>query len=152
MTIQISQAFLNLNFRKAYISCRKLSWIWIVNLCSKNFSRLSFALSAKQIKEKAKVVALDLRGHGKSFTENDLDLSIEVSTFQIVITLYFDVKFSYFYDQDTFYWISSYKLCLVDISSIIVDSLQRRSGCCEDNVWGFSPSISDDWSQVLFLR
>ncbi|KAG8378534.1 hypothetical protein BUALT_Bualt08G0147000 [Buddleja alternifolia] len=41
------------------------------------YSGLSFALAASKIKEKARVVALDLRGHGKSFTENDLDLSIE---------------------------------------------------------------------------
>lgn len=42
-------------------------------------TRLSFALSASKIKEKARVVALDLRGHGKSVTDNDLDLSIEVA-------------------------------------------------------------------------
>lgn len=42
------------------------------------FPRLSFALSASKIKEKARVVALDLRGHGKSSTDNDLNLSIEV--------------------------------------------------------------------------
>lgn len=41
-------------------------------------TRLSFALSAGKIKEKARVVAMDLRGHGKSTTDNDLDLSIEV--------------------------------------------------------------------------
>lgn len=41
-------------------------------------SRLSFALSASKIKEKARVVAMDLRGHGKTSTENELDLSIEV--------------------------------------------------------------------------
>lgn len=40
--------------------------------------RLSFALAASKIKEKARVVAMDLRGHGKSSTENELDLSIEV--------------------------------------------------------------------------
>lgn len=40
--------------------------------------RLSFALAASKIKEKSRVVALDLRGHGKSVTDNDLDLSIEV--------------------------------------------------------------------------
>lgn len=40
--------------------------------------RLSFALAAGKIKEKARVVAMDLRGHGKSSTENELDLSIEV--------------------------------------------------------------------------
>ena len=42
------------------------------------FPRLSFALSASQIKEKARVVAMDLRGHGRTTTENDNDLSIEV--------------------------------------------------------------------------
>ncbi|KAK4413431.1 protein phosphatase methylesterase 1 [Sesamum alatum] len=41
------------------------------------YSGLSFALSATKIKEKARVVALDLRGHGKSSTDNDVDLSIE---------------------------------------------------------------------------
>lgn len=41
------------------------------------YSGLSFALSANKIKEKARVVAMDLRGHGKSTTDNDLDLSIE---------------------------------------------------------------------------
>lgn len=44
--------------------------------------RLSFALSASKIKEKARVVALDLRGHGKSSTNNDVDLSIEVCACQ----------------------------------------------------------------------
>ncbi|KAL3845701.1 hypothetical protein ACJIZ3_003104 [Penstemon smallii] len=41
------------------------------------YSGLSFTLSASKIKEKARVIALDLRGHGKSSTDNDLDLSIE---------------------------------------------------------------------------
>ncbi|KAF7836483.1 protein phosphatase methylesterase 1 [Senna tora] len=41
------------------------------------YSGLSFALSASKIKEKARVVAMDLRGHGKSLTDNDLDLSVE---------------------------------------------------------------------------
>ncbi|RDX91609.1 Protein phosphatase methylesterase 1, partial [Mucuna pruriens] len=41
------------------------------------YSGLSFAVSASKIKEKARVVAVDLRGHGKSLTENDLDLSVE---------------------------------------------------------------------------
>jgi protein phosphatase methylesterase 1 len=40
--------------------------------------RLSFAVAASKIKEKARVVAMDLRGHGKSASENELDLSIEV--------------------------------------------------------------------------
>lgn len=35
-------------------------------------------MSASKIKEKARVVAMDLRGHGKSITENNVDLSIEV--------------------------------------------------------------------------
>ncbi|XP_038890776.1 protein phosphatase methylesterase 1 isoform X1 [Benincasa hispida] len=41
------------------------------------YSGLSFALSAGIIKEKARVVAMDFRGHGKSSSENDLDLSIK---------------------------------------------------------------------------
>ncbi|XP_021903413.1 protein phosphatase methylesterase 1 [Carica papaya] len=41
------------------------------------YSGLSFALSASIIKEKVRIVAMDMRGHGKSSTENDLDLSIE---------------------------------------------------------------------------
>ncbi|KAK7307937.1 hypothetical protein VNO77_41432 [Canavalia gladiata] len=41
------------------------------------YSGLSFAVSANKIKEKARVVVMDLRGHGKSLTENDLDLSVE---------------------------------------------------------------------------
>lgn len=41
------------------------------------YSGLSFALSACKIKEKARVVAMDLRGHGKSSTENEVDLSVE---------------------------------------------------------------------------
>lgn len=42
------------------------------------FLRLSFALAASKIKEKARIVAMDLRGHGKTSTQNDVDLSIEV--------------------------------------------------------------------------
>ncbi|KAF3953030.1 hypothetical protein CMV_021484 [Castanea mollissima] len=42
------------------------------------YSGLSFALAASIIKEKARVVAMDMRGHGKSSAENELDLSIEV--------------------------------------------------------------------------
>lgn len=53
-------------------------------LQSITFSRLSFAQSASKIKEKARIVALDFRGHGKSVTENDLDLSIEVCACQTV--------------------------------------------------------------------
>ncbi|KAL8125114.1 uncharacterized protein LOC141719921 isoform X1 [Apium graveolens] len=41
------------------------------------YSGLSFALAARKIKQEARIVAMDLRGHGKSSTENDLDLSIE---------------------------------------------------------------------------
>ncbi|KAK7253108.1 hypothetical protein RIF29_37546 [Crotalaria pallida] len=41
------------------------------------YSGLSFALAASKIKENARVVAMDLRGHGKSVTDNELDLSVE---------------------------------------------------------------------------
>ncbi|CAM9003561.1 unnamed protein product [Rhodiola kirilowii] len=41
------------------------------------YSGLSFALSSNKIKEKARIVAMDLRGHGKSLTDNELDLSTE---------------------------------------------------------------------------
>ncbi|KAH9614122.1 hypothetical protein KSS87_018035, partial [Heliosperma pusillum] len=41
------------------------------------YAGLSFASSASKMKEKARVVAMDLRGHGKSLTDNDLDLSME---------------------------------------------------------------------------
>ncbi|PPD73734.1 hypothetical protein GOBAR_DD29350 [Gossypium barbadense] len=56
-------------------------------------TKLSFALSASKIKEKARVVAMDLRGHGKSSTENDLDLSIETmcnDVFAVLKALYGD--------------------------------------------------------------
>ncbi|KAJ8530994.1 hypothetical protein K7X08_025725 [Anisodus acutangulus] len=42
------------------------------------FLRLSFALAASKLKEKARMVAMDLRGHGKSSTQHDVDLSIEI--------------------------------------------------------------------------
>ncbi|KAK9757275.1 hypothetical protein RND81_01G153300 [Saponaria officinalis] len=51
------------------------------------YSGLSFALSASKIKEKARVVAMDLRGHGKSVTENDLDLSIETLCADVLAVL-----------------------------------------------------------------
>lgn len=51
------------------------------------YSGLSFALSASKIKEKARVVAMDLRGHGKSITDNDLDLSIETLCNDVVFVL-----------------------------------------------------------------
>ncbi|CAL5400897.1 unnamed protein product [Camellia sinensis] len=44
------------------------------------YSGLSFALVASKLKEKSRVVAMDLRGYGKSSTENELDLSIECQT------------------------------------------------------------------------
>lgn len=54
--------------------------------------RLSFALAASQIKEKARVVAMDLRGHGKSCTEDEIGLSIDVSACEItcgsILTIY----------------------------------------------------------------
>ncbi|KAA3453670.1 protein phosphatase methylesterase 1 [Gossypium australe] len=61
--------------------------------CLTCYGRLSFALSASKIKEKARVVAMDLRGHGKSSTENDLDLSIETmcnDVFAVLKALYGD--------------------------------------------------------------
>ena len=57
------------------------------------YSGLSFALAANQIKGKARVVAMDLRGHGKSSTSDDLDLSIESLTNDVIAvirTLYGD--------------------------------------------------------------
>ncbi|KAI8568045.1 hypothetical protein RHMOL_Rhmol02G0167300 [Rhododendron molle] len=51
------------------------------------FRLLSFALAASKIKEKARVVAMDLRGHGKSSTENELDLSIETLCDDVVAVL-----------------------------------------------------------------
>ncbi|KAL2936443.1 Protein phosphatase methylesterase 1 [Bienertia sinuspersici] len=51
------------------------------------YSGLSFALSASKIKEKARVVAMDLRGHGKSVTDNDLDLSIETLCSDVLAVL-----------------------------------------------------------------
>ncbi|XVF30181.1 hypothetical protein REPUB_Repub16aG0035100 [Reevesia pubescens] len=57
------------------------------------YSGLSYALSAGKIKKKARVVAMDLRGHGKSSTENDLDLSIETmcnDVFAVLKALYED--------------------------------------------------------------
>ncbi|OAY23929.1 protein phosphatase methylesterase 1 [Manihot esculenta] len=51
------------------------------------YSGLSFALSASKIKEKVRVVAMDLRGHGKTSTENDLDLSIETMCNDVLAVL-----------------------------------------------------------------
>ncbi|KAJ8493781.1 hypothetical protein OPV22_015502 [Ensete ventricosum] len=57
------------------------------------YSGLSFALAASKIKEKARVLSMDLRGHGKSVTDNDLDLSIETlcnDILSVLKTLYGD--------------------------------------------------------------
>lgn len=51
------------------------------------YSGLSFAIAASKIKDKARVVAMDLRGHGKSSTENDLDLSIETLCGDVIAVL-----------------------------------------------------------------
>ncbi|CAL9115341.1 unnamed protein product, partial [Musa acuminata var. zebrina] len=51
------------------------------------YSGLSFALAASKIKEKARVLSMDLRGHGKSVTDNDLDLSIETLCNDILCVL-----------------------------------------------------------------
>ncbi|XP_075496598.1 uncharacterized protein LOC142533648 isoform X2 [Primulina tabacum] len=42
---------------------------------------------ASKIKEKARVISLDLRGHGKSSTGNDLDLSIETMCNDVLAVL-----------------------------------------------------------------
>ncbi|CAN6241643.1 unnamed protein product [Urochloa humidicola] len=52
------------------------------------YSGLSFALAANHMKEKARVVAMDLRGHGKSTTGNDLDLSIETLTNDVIAVIH----------------------------------------------------------------
>jgi pimeloyl-ACP methyl ester carboxylesterase len=39
--------------------------------------RLSFALAAGKLKQKVRVVAMDLRGHGNSQTDDETDISIE---------------------------------------------------------------------------
>ncbi|KAJ8758566.1 hypothetical protein K2173_000287 [Erythroxylum novogranatense] len=51
------------------------------------YSGLSFAISTSKIKEKARVVAMDMRGHGKTFTDNDLDLSIETMCNDVLAVL-----------------------------------------------------------------
>ncbi|XP_050219905.1 uncharacterized protein LOC126670257 [Mercurialis annua] len=51
------------------------------------YTGLSFALSASKMKEKARIVALDLRGHGKTSTENDLNLSIETMCNDVLAVL-----------------------------------------------------------------
>lgn len=61
-----------------FCSCCYIELFFVKLRTLAHLCRLSFALSASKIKEKARVVAMDLRGHGKSSTENELDLSIEV--------------------------------------------------------------------------
>uniref|UniRef100_A0A2N9I7Q9 Protein phosphatase methylesterase 1 n=1 Tax=Fagus sylvatica TaxID=28930 RepID=A0A2N9I7Q9_FAGSY len=51
------------------------------------YSGLSFALAASKIKEKARVVAMDMRGHGKSSADNELDLSIETMCDDVLLVL-----------------------------------------------------------------
>ncbi|OVA14547.1 Alpha/beta hydrolase fold-1 [Macleaya cordata] len=51
------------------------------------YSGLSFALTASKIKDKARVLAMDLRGHGKSSTDDDLDLSIETLSNDVLAVL-----------------------------------------------------------------
>lgn len=64
--------------------------IWQYNICNNLlFVRLSFAISARIIKEKARVVAMDLRGHGKTSTENEIDMSIEVYSLNCSIPFFF---------------------------------------------------------------
>lgn len=55
------------------------------------YSGLSFALAAGLMKNKVRVVAMDLRGHGLSETNDDTDLSIETlckDVFDVIDTLY----------------------------------------------------------------
>ncbi|TVU14245.1 hypothetical protein EJB05_37701 [Eragrostis curvula] len=53
-----------------------------------NGSGLAEMLSmASRIKDKARVVAMDLRGHGKSTTSDDLDLSIETLTNDVIAVI-----------------------------------------------------------------
>ncbi|CAN7116490.1 hypothetical protein HID58_010553 [Brassica napus] len=51
------------------------------------FSGLSFSIVASKIKEKARVVAMDLRGHGKSVSEDELDLSLETMSKDVVAVI-----------------------------------------------------------------
>jgi protein phosphatase methylesterase 1 len=51
------------------------------------YSGLSFALAASRMKEKARVVSMDLRGHGKSTTSDDSDLSIETLSSDVIAVL-----------------------------------------------------------------
>jgi len=51
------------------------------------YSGLSFALAASRMKDKTRVVAMDLRGHGKSTTNDDLDLSIETLTNDVIAVI-----------------------------------------------------------------
>uniref|UniRef100_A0A0E0H1A6 Protein phosphatase methylesterase 1 n=1 Tax=Oryza nivara TaxID=4536 RepID=A0A0E0H1A6_ORYNI len=52
------------------------------------YSGLSFALAASRMKEKARVVSMDLRGHGKSTTSDDSDLSIETLSSDVIAVLH----------------------------------------------------------------
>lgn len=55
------------------------------------YSGLSFTLAAGIMREKVRVVAMDLRGHGLSQTEDDTDLSIETlckDVFDVIDALY----------------------------------------------------------------
>ncbi|KAK3142525.1 hypothetical protein QOZ80_4BG0347670 [Eleusine coracana subsp. coracana] len=51
------------------------------------YSGLSFALAASRMKNKTRVVAMDLRGHGKSTTSDDLDLSIDTLTNDVIAVI-----------------------------------------------------------------
>lgn len=67
----------------AYVDTIIPSTLWLVYIEYNkiHWDRLSFGLAASKMKEKARVVAMDLRGHGKSSTEDEIDLSIEVCMF-----------------------------------------------------------------------
>lgn len=73
---------LAIEFRNSYYFLQRPLLHHIFLLFDYFFHSLSFAPSVSIVKEKARVVALVFRGHEKSSTENDLDLSIEVCAYK----------------------------------------------------------------------
>jgi len=74
----------NFTIAKLFIK-QRCAYVTVIILSS---LRLSFAVAARQMKDKARVVAMDLRGHGKSTTSDDLDLSIDVCNLFVIIDCY----------------------------------------------------------------
>lgn len=50
-------------------------------------SAMSFALAAKSLKQKARVMAFDFRGHGETVTNNDVDLAKDTLVEDVVRVL-----------------------------------------------------------------